>query len=586
MEPKCRKNVTFLRKLAESLKERSFLLITNRSHNQSLHTILRNVQKRLFGAPDFSIVVFQMGKVGSRTVQESLIYAYRKLRQPVDIYHSHILAGFDESEVIIRRERPKPEPTLAVINAGRELRQEIDSSPTRQWKIITLVRDPIARNVGTFFQVLDEHIPNWQEKYTSERLTVGEVQRAFLNAGSIHSEPVRWFDEQLLPVFGVDVFNEPFPRETGYKIYNRNSRTPVLLIRLEDLDRQGALAMQEFLGLKNLELINTNIGEEKEYAELYRLFKQKPLPDEYIQEMYSSKYAETFYTPTDIAGFTSKWKSRTTQVTNKKKHSPIIVYQMGKVGSKTIEQSLRHYYQNHGLDVEVYHAHFLNYLDEMEKNGRQQKISKHGLQYIHEMMELKRKINADSDRKWRLISLVRDPVARNIASFFQALSVNQIIPDWRVRHEQGNLRIEELQARFLSLDNDFHNYPATWFESQLKSVFDIDVYEKPFPFQQGYEVYKNKERFDLLVIRMEDLNRCAVKAINQFLDLDDFSVLNSNTSEEKDHRELYNAFKALPWPEEYVTRLYTSRFARNFYNASELESFKKKWVENQPPQGE
>ncbi|MEW6287168.1 MAG: putative capsular polysaccharide synthesis family protein [Chloroflexota bacterium] len=545
--------------------------------HQRARQTLRTFWGRVTGAPDFSIIVFQMGKVGSRTVYESLIRAYRKLHQPVDIYHSHILCNFENAEAIIRKERPNPDPTLATIRAGRELRQQIDETPNRQWKIITLVRDPIARNVGTFFQVLEEHIPHWKQRYAANDLTVEEVQRTFLNAGSIHSEPVRWFDEQLLPVFGVDVFSEPFPRETGYKIYNPNSRTPVLLIRLEDLDRVGALAMYDFLGLKDFELFNTNIGDEKDYAELYRLFKQQPLPDSYVREMYSTKYAQTFYTEADIAGFTLKWQGARTLSRPPAEQPAVIVYQMGKVGSKTVEHSLRYYYQKRGMDVEIYHAHFLNYLEEMEGNALKQKISKQGLQHIRDMMTLKKKIESAPNRRWKLISLVRDPVARNIASFFQALSLNQFVPDWKARYQTGDLPVEELLEKFLSLGDDYHDYPATWFDAQLKPVFGIDVYEKPFPHEKGYEIYEN-ERFELLVIRMEDLNRCGVEAIGRFLDINGFEIMNSNTSEEKDYMELYKSFKALPLPEKYVDQLYKSSFAQHFYSDSELSNFKKQWT--------
>jgi hypothetical protein len=546
--------------------------------HQNASRLLRFAWGRLTGAPDFSIIVFQMGKVGSRTVYESLVRAYRKRHQPVDIYHSHILCNFDNSESVIRKERPNPEATLAEINAGRELRQRIDESPEQQWRIITLVRDPIARNVGTFFQVLDEHIPHWKERYSANVLTVEDIQTAFLNARSIHSEPVRWFDEQLLPVFGVDVFSEPFPRETGYKIYNLNSRAPVLLIRLEDLNRIGALAMYEFLGLEDFEIFSTNIGDEKEYAELYRLFKTHPLPHEYVREMYSTKYAQTFYTKSEIERFTLKWMGASKPIHHPDEPLSIIVYQMGKVGSKTIEHSLRHYCQSRGMNVDVYHAHFLNYLEEMENNALQQKISKYSVQYIHEMMALREKILHEPHRKWRLISLVRDPVARNIAAFFQGLSVNQFIPDWKIRYQQGVLKVEELLEKFLSLGDDYRNHPATWFDTQLKPVFGIDVFETPFPYQKGYQIYQSARNASLLVIRLEDLNSCASRAMLDYLGWEDFTLLNSNQSQEKDYVNLYNEFKHLPLPSEYVDKVYDTKYAKHFYSESELKTFREKWT--------
>lgn len=270
---------------------------------------LRGLWAYVVGAPDFSVIVFQMGKVGSKTVQESLIRAYKKLRQPVDVHHSHILTGFDEAENIIRKERSNPEPSLRAIIDGKQLRKLIDEASGQTWKIISLVRDPVARNVATFFQNLHEFVPDWNKHDENDPLLIQKLQREFLNIQTIHSEPVRWFDEQLLPISGVDVFSETFPHETGYKIYNSDSRTPVLLIRLEDLNRVGGTAMKEFLGLNNFELVNTNIGDEKDYAQLYRRFKQHPLPDDYIQKIYNTKFARTFYSEVEISRFSLKWKN-------------------------------------------------------------------------------------------------------------------------------------------------------------------------------------------------------------------------------------------------------------------------------------
>jgi len=287
---------------------RQLLTMRNQNLYQRATRKLRAILGQLNGAPNYSIVVFQMGKVGSKTVQESLIRAYENLRQPVDVYHSHILTRFDESEEIIRKERPNPEPSLGAIAYGRELRKLIDESPKRQWKIISLVRDPVARNIATFFENIQEVIPDWQTpSYLNDPSVIQNVQRAFLNIKTIHSEPYRWFDEQMKPVFGVDVFASSFPCETGYNIYNPQSRMSILVIRLEDLNRIAPFAVKDFLELDNFKLFNANIGEKKEYAELYHRFKQYPLPDEYLNEIYNTKYAHTFYTKEELENFKLQW---------------------------------------------------------------------------------------------------------------------------------------------------------------------------------------------------------------------------------------------------------------------------------------
>lgn len=272
-----------------------------------LARIQRNFRTRTADDPKLSIIVFQMGRVGSKTVHTSLVRAYKNLGQTVPVYHSHILCRFDESEAILRAERLNPGPSLAAVADGRKLKRIIDESPEMHWKIISLVREPIARNISTFFANLDEFFPGWNEQDQDNPKLVEKARDIFLETQTIHSEPTRWFDEQMFPVFGVDVFSESFPVNIGYKIYRPEPRTSVLVMRLEDLTHNGVAAMREFLDLERFKLSNTNIGENSLYANLYRLFRQIPLPEEYIREIYSSKFARTFYSPDEINNFKEFW---------------------------------------------------------------------------------------------------------------------------------------------------------------------------------------------------------------------------------------------------------------------------------------
>ena len=256
------------------------------------------------------IIVFQMGKVGSATVQESLIRAYKNLSIEVPIHHVHILNDLERIEQGVRQERENPADTLMGIEEGKKLRQQIDSNPDGYWKVISLVRDPVARNVGTFFHNLDEFIPDWRTRHAEGRLSLEDLQNKFLEIKSIHSSPDWWFDAQLNPVFGIDVFASPFPAASGYKIYWNKPHTPLLVIRLEDLDRCAGEAMSEFLNLDNFEVIRANVGEEKEYANLYKAFKELPLPAEYVEKMLSTRYARHFYTDEELQRFSNRWTGR------------------------------------------------------------------------------------------------------------------------------------------------------------------------------------------------------------------------------------------------------------------------------------
>ena len=190
-----------------------------------------------------------------------------------------------------------------------EAEKEIDENPEQHWNIISLVRDPIARNIATLFQVLSGFVPDWRERYANGKLDVRELQEWLINTSIINDSPNQWFDMQIkqIPAFGIDVYAEPFPKELGYKIYPGTSCARLLLIRMENLNECAERAMYEFLGLKNFTIHNTNIGEDKDYAALYRAFKQTPLPLEYVRKIYDTKFARHFYTELELEAFTKRW---------------------------------------------------------------------------------------------------------------------------------------------------------------------------------------------------------------------------------------------------------------------------------------
>jgi len=108
-------------------------------------------------------------------------------------------------------------------------------------------------------------------------------------------------------VFDIDVYAQPFPTHQGYKIFRDQKRMPLLLIRLEDLDRVAGQAAKEFLGIENFSITKSNVGAEKQYATLYSDFKKIPLPTEFLEKKYATKYAKHFYTDDEIEKFYKKW---------------------------------------------------------------------------------------------------------------------------------------------------------------------------------------------------------------------------------------------------------------------------------------
>ncbi len=253
------------------------------------------------------IIVFQPGKVGSMSVQHSLEEAYKKVGMSIVIHHVHALNHLDEREEYVRQTRKNPADSISIIREWRVLRKDIDSHPEKKWNVINLVRDPVAIKVSALFQLLDQHIPDWEKRLQTNQLTMAEVEELFFSKEEFGFRGLdRWYDNQIKALWGIDIFAAPFPREKGYQIF-KTENINLMIVRLEDLNQVAEQAFDEFLGLKNFKVVNANIGDKKPYAELYNEFKKRPLPAEYIDRGYMSRFANHFYTHDEITAFRKRW---------------------------------------------------------------------------------------------------------------------------------------------------------------------------------------------------------------------------------------------------------------------------------------
>ena len=263
---------------------------------------------------------------------------------------------------------------------------------------------------------------------------------------------------------------------------------------------------------------------------------------------------------------------------------PLLVYQMGKVGSKTVTESLK----TVKIGRPIYHIHSLatETLDEIE---RKYKSFTHiggdlkhfwRCQYIR--MRLDRGLN--NGEKWKILTLVRDPVARNLANFFQHIRVEPSGSDrqWKLKSEWHDFEItvsdndtKELIEIFFKREE--HDLPLIWFDRELKGILDIDVYASDFPISKGYMIYEGKKA-DVLLIRLEDLNDCAAEAFKEFLNIDSLTLVSANVGGQKDYADIYRAVKdSIVFPEAYLDKIYSSKFAQHFYSEAEIEKFRAKW---------
>lgn len=244
---------------------------------------------------------------------------------------------------------------------------------------------------------------------------------------------------------------------------------------------------------------------------------------------------------------------------------PVLVYQMGKVASTSIYVSLKE-----STDLDVFHAHRLNpeniarVREEHLQRGDVPPDDTRGLYLYKRLIKPRRK-------SIRIITLIREPVGRNISAFFQNLESFE-----RMKGAHSALEVEELVRDFIHKYN--HDVPLTWFDEELRAATGIDVYQHPFPHEKGYQRI-DEPPFHVLIMRhdLDDGEKSA--RIAEFLGLDSFHITRVNISADKEYAETYQAFLAsIQLPEDYVDRMLSSRYARHFYSPEEREALSQRWT--------
>lgn len=217
------------------------------------------------------ILIYQPGKVGSICILKTLIQlGFRP-------FHCHRVMTEGEFGLAFTKKQKQHILNQKLIKA------------------ITLVRDPIARNLSAFFH---QNTSYWgKDSYSFET-----AKHKFINLYD-HAIFEKWFDQEIKQLFEIDIFAEPFDKQKKYKIY-QNENKEVLLLRLEDLNSIGGEAFKQFLGVEKIKFETHNRNKTKEYLDFLERVR---LPEDFIDRIYSGKLATHFYTEQELNSFKYRW---------------------------------------------------------------------------------------------------------------------------------------------------------------------------------------------------------------------------------------------------------------------------------------
>ena len=270
----------------------------------TVSSIFRNLPK-LRKIPDFFkrvILIFQMGKVGSRSVLHSIHISLKRqngkwkwnYRNTV-LSERHILDNYFIDLIILWR-----------VRLGLPI------------KIICPIREPIARNVSAFFNFYCKiHLRSFtitdlkelEELFLKDsREKSADPSLALSYLVSEHEFSLNWFDEHFTPLTRIDVYKQPFPIDRKWQIYRRGF-SQVLLYRVDLKRSEQTKLVSHFLGIQLDEFESENATKDKEYAELYSRFRESvKLPEQYIRRMHDSRFAKHFWSPAELKVAADKWR--------------------------------------------------------------------------------------------------------------------------------------------------------------------------------------------------------------------------------------------------------------------------------------
>ena len=242
---------------------------------------------------------------------------------------------------------------------------------------------------------------------------------------------------------------------------------------------------------------------------------------------------------------------------------PILVWQMGKVGSMSMVAALS------AAGISAVHVHVLNPSSLAQRRRRRADAGLPPIQQ-HEEADRLAPLIADRQVGFRVVSGVRDPIAQHLSAVFQKWD------DFPPCSGVDKTNPASVAQWFIeTCDPDA---VATWFEDEFEVVFGVDVYAMPFD-RDAKSLRLKAGRLDLLVLRCEDSNVSKQASLNDFFGRGDLRLANENLAASKPQGDLYAEVRnRIRMPAALVERFLATRWVGHFYAREEIQAMRTFWT--------
>ena len=235
-------------------------------------------------------VVYTMGKVASSSVAAAIEGA-GLLCHDIHTLNSDYIKGVAKKYLDHGEFPPRH---ICVSMAWRER----DILNIRKCLYISLVRDPIARNLSAFFE---NHKAFLEGCNFSDLPSARKVLDNFINSYP-HQLPSRWFDREYRTYLGIDVYKSDFDKSALFM-----ATDGLIIFRVDLDDRKKSEVLSNALG-RNLKIGRHNDGSRKVYADLYKaVSKLARFTPDFVDDMYGTPFVQHFWSADELRSLKSFW---------------------------------------------------------------------------------------------------------------------------------------------------------------------------------------------------------------------------------------------------------------------------------------
>jgi hypothetical protein len=179
--------------------------------------------------------------------------------------------------------------------------------PGRPARIVSIARDPVAAMVSEFFSKV-----RWMSDVKRGAVTLPvETLLDMFNQDYFeqkrHLKRLRWFEEQMNPSLGIDIYAIPFDPAVGYVRF-QSGVYDIVVLRTEIANEVKGQVVGALVGIPDLQVLHINRSDQKGFADNYAAFKERlRVPAEHLDEIYGSRFANKFYSTEEIAAARKRW---------------------------------------------------------------------------------------------------------------------------------------------------------------------------------------------------------------------------------------------------------------------------------------